>query len=124
MAAHEALYEQLDTEVPVVRGDWLLATATKAPLYDELVDLPNTIDQLAARLGIDINDDINHPGLEEPDNLVRVGFRRSGIMLHNRMVERHLGDRASTCGSATTSIPATAARTCWPTRWARTTATS
>jgi hypothetical protein len=90
-AAHEALYEQLDTEVPVVRGDWLLATATKAPLYDQLIDLPNTIDQLAARLGIDINDDINHPGREEPDNLVRVGFRRSGVMLHNRVVERHLG---------------------------------
>jgi mono/diheme cytochrome c family protein len=92
VAAHEALYEQLDTEVPVVRGDWLLATATKAPLYDQLVDLPNTIDQLAARLGININNDINHPGLEEPDNLVRVGFRRSGVMLHNRMVERHLGN--------------------------------
>jgi mono/diheme cytochrome c family protein len=92
VAAHQALYDQLDTEVPVVRGDWLLATATKAPLYDELVDLPNTVDQLAARLGININNDINHPGLEEPDNLVRVGFRRSGITVHNRMVERHLGN--------------------------------
>jgi mono/diheme cytochrome c family protein len=90
-ASHEALYEQLNTEAPFVRGDWFLATATKAPLYDELLDLPATVDQLAARLGIDINDDINHPGLAEPDNLVRVGFRRSGVALHNRLVERHLG---------------------------------
>jgi mono/diheme cytochrome c family protein len=91
VAAHQALYKQLGTEAPVVRGDWLLATATKAPLYDLLLDLPNTVDQLANRLGININDDINHPGKEEPDNLVRVGFRRSGVALHNRMLERHLG---------------------------------
>jgi mono/diheme cytochrome c family protein len=89
--AHEALYLQLGTEAPVVRGDWLLATATKAPLYDLLLDLPATVDQLAARLGININDDINHPGQAEPDNLVRIGFRRSEVALHNRLVERHLG---------------------------------
>jgi mono/diheme cytochrome c family protein len=92
-AAHEALYLQLDTEAPVVRGDWFMATATKAPLYDLLIDLPDTVDQLAARLGIDINDNINHLGQEEPDNLVRIGFRRSGVALHNRMLERHLGNQ-------------------------------
>jgi mono/diheme cytochrome c family protein len=92
-AAHEALYLQLETEAPVVRGDWFLATATKAPLYDLLIDLPNTVDQLAARLGIDINENINHPGLEEPDNLLRIGFRKSGVALHNRMLERHLGSQ-------------------------------
>jgi mono/diheme cytochrome c family protein len=92
-AGHQALYDQLGTEAPVIRGDWLLATATKAPVYDLLLDLPATVDQLAARLGININDDINHPGQEEPDNLVRVGFRRSGVALHNRMLERHLGNQ-------------------------------
>ena len=91
--SHQALYDQLRTEAPVVRGDWFLATATKAPLYDLLVDTPQTIDQLAARLGININDNINHPGLAEPDNLLRVGFRRSGVALHNRLLERHLGNQ-------------------------------
>ena len=90
-AAHLALYAQLGTEAPVVRGDWLLATATKAPVYDLLLDLPASVDQLAARLGININNDINHPGQAEPDNLVRIGFRRSEVALHNRLVERHLG---------------------------------
>src|SRR6185436_18726322 len=92
-AAHEALYTQLRTEAPVVRGDWFIATATKAPLYDQLIDLPATVDQLAARLGVNINDDINHIGLDEPDNLVRIGFRKSGVALHNRMLERHLGNQ-------------------------------
>src|SRR5688572_3463316 len=90
-AAHEALYVQLRTEAPFVRGDWFLATATRPPLYDILTDLPGTLDQLAARLGVDINDDINHPGKAEPDNLIRIGFRRSGVALNNRLLERHLG---------------------------------
>ncbi len=90
-AAHEALYKQLRTEVPVVRGDWLLATATRPPLYERLTDLPATLDQLALRLGLDITRDINHPGLELPDNLVRVGVRKSGEARNNRLVERHLG---------------------------------
>jgi hypothetical protein len=90
-AAHEALYAQLRTEAPFVRGDWFLATATRPPLYDVLTDAARTLDQLAARLGVDIDDDINHPGRAEPDNLLRVGFRRSGVALNNRMLERHLG---------------------------------
>jgi mono/diheme cytochrome c family protein len=90
-AAHEALYAQLRTEAPYVRGDWFLATATKPPLYDLLVNSPRTLDELAARLGVNIDDDINHPGKAEPDNLTRVGFRRSGVALNNRLLERHLG---------------------------------
>ena len=89
--AHESLYVQLGTEAPVVRGDWFLATATKTPIYETLTDLPTTLDALAAKLGVNINNDINHPGQAEPDNLLRIGFRRSGVALHNRLLERHLG---------------------------------
>jgi mono/diheme cytochrome c family protein len=91
VAGHQALYTQLHTEAPFVRADWLLDTATRAPLYDQLTDLPKNLNDLAARLGINIANDINHPGLAEPDNLVRFAVRRSGVSLHNRMAERHLG---------------------------------
>jgi mono/diheme cytochrome c family protein len=90
-AAHQALYAQLRTEAPFVRGDWFLATASRPPLYDLLADSAASLDQLAARLGVNIDDDINHPGQAEPDNLIRVGFRRSGVALNNRLLERHLG---------------------------------
>jgi mono/diheme cytochrome c family protein len=90
-SSHEGLYQQLATEAPVVRADWFVATATRSPLYERLLDLPATLDELGQRLGLDINRDINHPGLTEPDNLVRVGFRGSAVARHNRMVERHLG---------------------------------
>jgi hypothetical protein len=91
VAAHRSLYTLLGTEAPVVRADWLIDTASRAPLYDRLIDLPATVDALATRLGVNINDDINHPGRAEPDNLVRFAVRRSGVALHNRMAERHLG---------------------------------
>jgi mono/diheme cytochrome c family protein len=91
VAGHQSLYNQLKTEAPFVRADWLLDTATRAPLYDQLVDLPRTLDELAGRLGINIADDINHPGLAEPEDLVRFAVRRSGVSSHNRMAERHLG---------------------------------
>jgi mono/diheme cytochrome c family protein len=91
--SHQALYVQLGTEAPVVRGDWFLATVTRSPLYEFLIAQPASLDQLAATLGVNIDDDINHLGRVEPDNLVRVGFRRSGVALHNRMIERHLGQQ-------------------------------
>jgi len=91
VAGHQSLYTQLGTEAPFVRADWLLDTATQAPLYDLLVNLPASLNALATQLGVDIADDINHPGRAEPDNLVRFAVHRSGVSLHNRMAERHLG---------------------------------
>ncbi len=91
LAAHQALYAQLGTEAPFVRADWLWDTASRAPLYDLLVDLPANVNTLAQRLGINIANDINHPGVAEADNLVRFAVKRSGVSLHNRMAERHLG---------------------------------
>jgi mono/diheme cytochrome c family protein len=91
VAGHQALYTQLGTEAPFVRADWLLDTASRAPLYDLLVDLPNNLNDLGRKLGVDIADDINHLGKAEPDNLVRFAVQRSGVALHNRMAERHLG---------------------------------
>jgi mono/diheme cytochrome c family protein len=90
-ASHQALYVQLGTEAPVVRGDWLMDTLTRPPLYEFLIAQPATLDALAATLGVNINDDINHQGQVTPDNLIRIGFQRSGVALHNRMIERHLG---------------------------------
>jgi hypothetical protein len=91
VASHLSLYAQLGTEAPFVRADWLLDTASRAPLYDLLADVPATLNDLATRLGVDIARDINHPGQAEPDNVVRFAVARSGVSLHNRMAERHLG---------------------------------
>ncbi|HEY2899071.1 MAG TPA: cytochrome c, partial [Polyangia bacterium] len=90
LAGHQSLYAQLGTEAPFVRGDWFWDTASRAPLYDTLINLPATLNQLAQQVGVNIANDINHPGQAEPENLVRFAVLRSGVSLHNRMAERHL----------------------------------
>jgi mono/diheme cytochrome c family protein len=86
--AHRNLYNRLNTEAPVVRGDWFLATALKPPLYNDLLNISDNLDQIADDLGVDINRDINHPGRQRP-SIQRIGFRSSGVSLHNRVFERH-----------------------------------
>jgi hypothetical protein len=88
-APHRAVYTRLQTEAPLVRGDWFLATATVSPLYEELLDLPATLAELEDDLGIDITAAINHLGQDRPRDLLRIGFRSSGVSAHNRMLERH-----------------------------------
>ncbi len=40
--------------VPCVRGDWFIAAASRAPLYDLLLDLPSTRAELEQRLDVDV----------------------------------------------------------------------
>ena len=89
LTAHRTLYTRLGTESPYVRADWFLATATKPPLYERLLDIPNTLDELADDLNVDISDNINHPGESRPSDVMRIGFRSSGVSAHNRIIERH-----------------------------------
>jgi mono/diheme cytochrome c family protein len=85
-AAVRAVYDRLGTESPMIRGDWFLATATKPPLYHELLDLPDTLAQLEDDLNIDIRDNINR---QPRPTAQRIGFQSSGVSQFNRMIERH-----------------------------------
>jgi hypothetical protein len=86
---HTILYQRLKTEAPYVRADWFLATATKSPLYEQLLRIPANVNELARELGVDIAANINHIGQVEPEDVVRIGFRSSGVSSQNRVIERH-----------------------------------
>jgi hypothetical protein len=88
-SSHRTLYSRLGTEVPYVRADWFLATATRPPLYERLLDIPTTLDALADDLGVDISENLTHQGSSRPTNVMRMGFRSSGVSAHNRIIERH-----------------------------------
>jgi mono/diheme cytochrome c family protein len=70
----------------MIRGDWFLATATKPPLYHELLDLPDTLAQVEDDLNIDLEANINR---EPRPTAQRIGFQSSGVSQFNRMIERH-----------------------------------
>ena len=93
---HSILYDRLKTQAPYVRADWLMATATKSPIYEQLLRIPATLDELADDLNVDVAGNINHIGQVEPEDVVRIGFRASGVSSQNRIIERHArGNSAS-----------------------------
>lgn len=71
------------TPMPYVRADWFAFTASQPPLYDVLLQLPNTFQQLVRGQGIDIESNIRNFVAQ------RAAFQRSGVSQNNRLIERH-----------------------------------
>jgi len=82
------------SEVPFIRADWFVATAsdagrlfagssTPSSLYYQILDLPGTVADLEAKLGVDVNRNLRE------NRAVRAGIRHSGVSKNNRVVERH-----------------------------------
>ena len=80
------LCEETNCELPFVRADWFIATASLPPLYPEILDLPKTDKELETRLEVDVVGNLkNAPGVR----VWRAGFNESGVSVNNRIVERH-----------------------------------
>jgi mono/diheme cytochrome c family protein len=81
--------EATDCQVPHVRADWFVAAASRPPLYHQVLQLPETLDELLDKRfpEIDLQKDI----LQE--SVARVGMSKSGVSQNNRLIEWH---RAST----------------------------
>jgi mono/diheme cytochrome c family protein len=66
--------------IPYVRGDWLAAAATQAPLYEDMLRLPPTLGGLEKRLGAGTD-------------AARAGLAKSHVLNCNRIVERRPADK-------------------------------
>ena len=71
------------TKLPYVRADWLAFTAARAPLYNTLLKLPKSFQDLAREHGVDVEGDIKKFLAK------RAGFQHSGVSRSNRLIERH-----------------------------------
>jgi mono/diheme cytochrome c family protein len=71
------------TDLACVRADWFVATASRPPLYHDLLQLPVTDRALERLLQVDVIQDI------KDENVVRAGFNDSGVSKNNRLIERH-----------------------------------
>ena len=86
------LRTEMDCEVPFVHVDWFLANASLPPLYHDILDLPETDQELEAQLGVNVTRNINSaPGVR----VWRAGFLKSGVSGYNRVVERHTSDHGA-----------------------------
>ncbi len=85
-STYTTLCEETNCELPFVRADWFIATASLPPLYHEILDLPKTDRELETRLEVDVAENLkNAPGVR----VWRAGFNESGVSVNNRIVERH-----------------------------------
>jgi WD40 repeat protein/mono/diheme cytochrome c family protein len=71
------------TRMPHVRLDWFVATASRAPLYYDLLQMPTNSSELERQLRVDVALDI------QQERIARAGFIGSGISRNNRILERH-----------------------------------
>lgn len=78
-----ALAASTRTPMAYVRADWFAFAASQPPLYDVLLQLPNTFQQLAREQGIDIEGNIHNFVAQ------RAAFQKSGVSQNNRLIERH-----------------------------------
>jgi mono/diheme cytochrome c family protein len=82
-AAARAVIVGTATKVPIVRGDWFVAAASRAPLYYDLLQVPQNLAELERQLRVDAALNI------QQDRVVRVAFNGSGVARNNRVLERH-----------------------------------
>ena len=80
---YDFLTQQFDTKVPFIRGDWLAFTASRPPLYYDLLKLPKTFQELEKQVGVDTLANIKNFLVK------RSGFQRSLVSQNNRLIERH-----------------------------------
>ncbi len=77
------LSAQTATALPFVRADWFGNVASRPPLYNALLSLPNTFGELQKKVGVDVAADIKALRVK------RAGFQNSGVSKNNRLIERH-----------------------------------
>ncbi|MEZ6056942.1 MAG: c-type cytochrome domain-containing protein [Planctomycetaceae bacterium] len=70
-------------DVPYLRADWFIVTATRPPLYHQLLDVPDTLMGLEHQLQFDIKQNFLR------GDVARSGYAKSGVSKQNRLLERH-----------------------------------
>lgn len=69
--------------IPYVRIDWFVSTATQFPLYEDILGIPDNLEELEAILGVDSERNMRDRVAK------RAGMTVSGVSQSNRVVERH-----------------------------------
>ncbi|MGH6824833.1 DUF4384 domain-containing protein [Methyloceanibacter sp.] len=80
---YETVKAVTGTPLAWVRGDWFAFTASRPPLYYDLLKLPDTFAGFEKVENVDVKKDI------EAFLVKRAAFQQSGVSKHNRLIERH-----------------------------------
>ena len=87
-AAAKSCYAMTKSELPHVRADWFVFAASRPPLYNLILGLPDKPDEMLKfekeRLGVDVARSLRDYG-----GVMRAGFFPSGVSKSIRLIERH-----------------------------------
>ena len=83
VTVYDTVASVTDTPLAWLRGDWFAFTASRPPLYYDLLKLPQSFAELEKDEDVDIKSNI------EKFLAKRAGFQKSGVSKHNRLIERH-----------------------------------
>jgi len=87
--AAKSCYELTKCELPHVRADWFVFSASRPPLYNVILGLPETPEQMLdfekRQLGVNVAQN-----LADYNDVLRAGFYPSGVSKSNRLIERHV----------------------------------
>ncbi|MEY3226081.1 MAG: Serine/threonine-protein kinase pkn1 [Planctomycetota bacterium] len=81
--AGRGVYGATSSQFPYMRADWFCFAALQPPLYHELVRIPQSLETLDERLGVQRTE-----GIRER-RVMRAGLAHSGVSRSNRLLERH-----------------------------------
>ena len=88
-AAAQSCYAMTKCELPHVRADWFVFSASRPPLYNKILGLPETPEQMLdfekRQLGVNVAQN-----LADYNDVMRAGFFPSGVSKSNRLIERHV----------------------------------
>lgn len=81
--AGRGIYGATSSQFPSMRADWFCFSALQPPLYHELVRIPQSLELLEERIGVQ-----RLHGIRER-LVMRAGLPHSGVSRSNRLLERH-----------------------------------
>jgi formylglycine-generating enzyme required for sulfatase activity/tRNA A-37 threonylcarbamoyl transferase component Bud32/mono/diheme cytochrome c family protein len=79
----QAITDATQCELPYLRADWFVFAASRPPLYHQVLQLPQTEQELEQELKVPVADNIRR------GRVARAGIFRSGVAQSNRLLERH-----------------------------------
>ncbi len=82
-SSYDFVAQTTHTRIPLIRADWFAFTASRPPLYETILGLPPTFQELQRNLGLDVTRNIAEYVAR------RAGFQKSGVSQNNRLIERH-----------------------------------
>jgi hypothetical protein len=77
------LQEDTNTNVPLIKADWFVANASKAPLYYSMLGISADFKTFESKMGISLVNNV------KSGNVIRAGFNDSLPSEQNRVIERH-----------------------------------